>query len=368
MPDGARPVPWPTIIATIASVLAVGVGILLIHALARVIAWLAVALFLTVVLTAPVDHLERRFHLRRGLATAAVFVAFILTVLALGYVFVRPIIDQGTKLIDNLPKLVDDAQKGRGTIGHLVTRYNLQDYVDKNQDRIRSALASLGTPALGVLRGVFSTLLAGVTILVLTCLMLLRGPQLSRGALLLVPEAHRSRVRAVAIDAARAVSGYMFGNLLISAIAGTLTYVLLKILGVPYAEVLALWVAFTDLIPLVGATLGAIVTVGLAFLHSVVAGIVVLVFYIAYQQFENHVLQVNIMSRTVNVSPLTVLVSVLVGVELAGFLGALLAIPAAGVVSVIVRDIYDAETGHLRKHPTPSLEERPPQTAGEGSA
>ncbi|HEY2330297.1 MAG TPA: AI-2E family transporter, partial [Acidimicrobiales bacterium] len=207
-----------------------------------------------------------------------------------------------------------------------------------------------------------------VTILVLTCLMLLRGPQLSRGALLLVPEAHRSRVRAVAIDAARAVSGYMFGNLLISAIAGTLTYVLLKILGVPYAEVLALWVAFTDLIPLVGATLGAIVTVGLAFLHSVVAGIVVLVFYIAYQQFENHVLQVNIMSRTVNVSPLTVLVSVLVGVELAGFLGALLAIPAAGVVSVIVRDIYDAETGHLRKHPTPSLEERPPQTAGEGSA
>src|SRR6201999_3172922 len=118
------------------------------------------------------------------------------------------------------------------------------------------------------------------------------------------------------------VSGYMFGNLLISVIAGGATYILLKILGVPYPEALALWVAFTDLIPLVGA----IATVGLAFLHGVVAGVVALIFYIAYQQFENHVLQVTIMSRTVNVSPLTVLVSVLVGVELAGFLGALLAL------------------------------------------
>ncbi len=195
MPDGARPVPWRTIVATIALVLAAGVGILLLHALARVIAWLVVALFLTVVLTAPVDYVERHFHLRRGWATAIVFFSFIVVVLALGYVFIRPLIDQGTKLVDNLPRLVDDAQKGRGTIGHLVTRYNLQDYVDKNQDRIRSALTSLGTPALGVLRGVFTTLLAAVTILVLTCLMLLRGPQLSRGALLLVPVEHRERVR-----------------------------------------------------------------------------------------------------------------------------------------------------------------------------
>src|ERR1700748_123377 len=111
MPDGARPVPWRTITATIAVVLAAGVGILLLQALARIIAWLVVALFLTVVLTPPVDYMERHFHLRRGRATAAVFVSFIAIVLALGYVFVRPIIDQGTKFVDNLPKLVDDAQK-----------------------------------------------------------------------------------------------------------------------------------------------------------------------------------------------------------------------------------------------------------------
>jgi predicted PurR-regulated permease PerM len=358
MADGARPVPWRTILASIGLVLLAGVGILLLEALARVVTWLVVALFLTVVLTAPVDFLERRFHLRRGLATGAVFFTAIVLALAMGYVFVRPIVDQGQRFADNFPQLVDDAQKGQGTIGRLVERYNLQDYVNRNQDRLRSSLGNLGTPAFNVVRGIFSTILATVTILVLTCLMLMQGPRLTRGSLLAIPERHRERVRAVAVDAARAVSGYMYGNLLISGIAGGGTYVLLKILGVPYAEVLALWVAFTDLIPLVGATLGAVASVGIAFLHSTVAGLVALVFYIAYQQFENHVLQVTIMSRTVNVNPLTVLVSVLIGVELAGFLGAMLAIPAAGVISVIVRDIYDAETGRLRQHPVVGVDER----------
>ncbi len=121
----------------------------------------------------------------------------------------------------------------------------------------------------------------------------------------------------------------MFGNLLISVIAGTAAWLMLFILGVPYAEVLGLFVGFADLIPLVGATLGAIPTIGFAFLHSVPAGIITTIFFIVYQQFENHVLQVTIMSRTVKLNPLAVLVSVLVGVELFGFLGALLAIPAA---------------------------------------
>jgi predicted PurR-regulated permease PerM len=360
MADGVRPVPWRTILAAIALVILAGVGILLFQALARVITWLVVALFLTVVLTGPVDFLEHRARFRRGIATAAVFLTAIALVLAMGYVFVRPIVDQGKRLADNLPQLVDDAQKGRGTIGRLVERYDLQDYVDKNQERLRSSIEGLGTPAFKVVRGIFSTILATVTILVLTCLMLMQGPKLTRGALLAVPDPHRERVRAVAVDAARAVSGYMFGNLVISVIAGGSTYVLLKALGVPYAEVLALWVAFTDLIPLVGATLGAFASVGIAFLHSTVAGIVALAFYVAYQQFENHVLQVTIMSRTVNVNPLTVLVSVLIGVELAGFLGAMLAIPVAGVLSVIVRDVYDAETGRLRAHPVIGIDGLPP--------
>jgi predicted PurR-regulated permease PerM len=194
---------------------------------------------------------------------------------------------------------------------------------------------------------------------VLAFLMLLRGPELCRGVLGLISMRNRERVRLVASDAARAVSGYMFGNLLISLIAGVATYGFLRIAGVPYAEVIALFVAFCDLIPLIGATLGAIPTIGLAFLHSTPAGIAAVIFYIVYQQFENHVLQVTIMSRTVDVNPLAVLISVLVGVELFGFLGALLAIPAAGIIQVVVRDLYDERVGRLKREPTVGVAEQP---------
>jgi predicted PurR-regulated permease PerM len=119
----------------------------------------------------------------------------------------------------------------------------------------------------------------------------------------------------------------------------------LWIMGVPYKGVAALFVGFADLIPLVGATLGAIVAIG-------VAALVVLVFFIVYQQAENHLLQPLIMSRTVQLSALAVLVSVLIGVELFGFLGALLAIPVAGVLSVISRDLYDSYRGRAKSEPT----------------
>jgi predicted PurR-regulated permease PerM len=143
----------------------------------------------------------------------------------------------------------------------------------------------------------------------------------------------------------------MTGNLVISLIAGGTTFIVLWILGVPYRGAVALFVGFADLIPLVGATLGAVVAVIVAALHSLVAAIVMLVFFIVYQQVENHLLQPVIMSRTVSLSALTVLVSVLIGVELLGFLGALLAIPIAGVLSVIGRDLYDSYRGRLEPEP-----------------
>ena len=168
----------------------------------------------------------------------------------------------------------------------------------------------------------------------------------------IVPASSRERWRRGGSGVSRAVGGYVAGNLLISVIAGTVTYFSLWGFGVPFRAVLALWVAFADLIPLVGATLGAVPTVGVAFLHSTTAGIGMIIVFVVYQQFENHVLQVVIMSRTVQLNQLVVLVSVLVGVELFGFIGALLAIPAAGVIQVIARDIYDARHGRLKPEPT----------------
>lgn len=350
--DPDRPVPWRTILASVFVVGVAYLGFQVAKELTRIFTWIFVAGFFAIVLTPAVDLLQRRFRMRRGVATAVVFVAGLLLIAGMLYAFIRPIVDQVSAFVDSLPKLLDDAQHGRGWAGRLVDRYNLDTWVHDNRDKLQRALNGAGQPAVKAARGVFTTILAFVTILVLTVLMLLRGPGITQAAIDLVPPRQRERVRRVAADAAKAVSGYMLGNFLISLIAGGATYIVLKIMGVPYAEVLALWVAFADLIPMVGATLGAIPTIGLAFLHSTIAGIVALIFYVVYQQFENHVLQVSIMSRTVDVNPLTVLISVLAGVELFGFLGALLAIPIAGILQVVVRDIYSERLGRWKDEPT----------------
>jgi len=275
------------------------------------------------------------------------------------YAFVRPIVDQGTKFSDNVPTMVEDAKDGKGAVGKLVKKYELEDWVEENRETIDKQVRSAGTRGLGILTQVFSGIVAGVTVLVLTVLLVLGGPGLSETTLAVIPDRHSDRVRKVAADAAKAVSGYMFGNVVISIIAGVSAYAFLRIAGVPYPEVLALWVAFADLIPLVGATLGAVPSVAFAFLHSVPAGIAALVFFVLYQQFENNVLQVTVMTRTVNVNALGIFVSVLIGVELFGLLGALLAIPAAGVIQVVVRDLWDQRGGRPKDEPTIGTTETP---------
>jgi predicted PurR-regulated permease PerM len=149
-------------------------------------------------------------------------------------------------------------------------------------------------------------------------------------------------------------------------ICGVLTYITLLAVGVPFAALIALFVAIVDLIPLVGATIGAIVAVIAAAIHSVPALIVVAIFVVVYQQLENHLLQPLILSRTVKLNPLTVLVAILLAVELAGVLGAFLAIPIAGMIQVIVRDLWDNRRGRPKTEPTVG-EDRIP-AAAEASA
>jgi predicted PurR-regulated permease PerM len=334
-------------------------GLWILSKMTRILTWLLIAAFFAVVLHPALTWFERRLHMKR---TLAAFLVFVIGVAAFGgmiYAFVRPIVDQTTEFVDNFPKYVEDAKAGRGTIGHLVKRYKIDDYVQRNQAKLRKAAQNAGKPALAVAQTVVSGLAALVTIMVLTFLMLLEGPRMLESGVGILSPPTAERVKRVGADAARAITGYVAGNLLISLIAGVVTYVSLRILSVPFPEVLALWVAFADLIPLVGATLGAVPTIGIAFLHSTSAGIIMIIVFVAYQQFENHVLQVTIMSRTVKLNPLTVLVSVLAGVELFGFLGALLAIPAAGVIQVIGRDFYDQHQGRIREEPTIGEDEVP---------
>ena len=357
-PAPARAVPVRTTLTIIGLVLATGLAVWLVIALHRIITWLVIAGFLSVVLTPPVNFMQRRLHLRRALASLIVFLLGVALIAGMVYSFVRPLVDQADKFINDLPSFVEDAKAGKGTVGHLVKKYKLDDYVERNQVKLRDAAKQAGKPALHIAQSVASGVAAVVTILVLTFLMLVEGPGMMRSALGALSPPSAERVRHIANDCAKAMTGYVAGNLLISAIAAVVAFVSLSVLRVPFALVLAIWVAFADLIPLVGATLGAIPTILVALLHSVPAGIVMIIVFVLYQQFENHVLQVTIMSRTVKLNPLMVLVSVLAGVELYGFLGALLAIPAAGVIQVIARDLYEGWRGP-KDVPTVGVDEVP---------
>jgi predicted PurR-regulated permease PerM len=359
VPDDRRPVPVRTILVTIGLVLATFISLYLIVKLAHIEALLIVAAFFAVVFTPPVNFARRTLHLSRGLATTLVFLVGMLVLGGLLYTFIRPLVDQGQEFSNKFPTYLTEAREGRGPLGDVVKKYNLDQRYDENKQKITDWAKHAGGGAVSVAGRFFQGIVSLVTVLVLAILMVLYGPELLEGGLGILGPPKRERVKAVAADCARAITGYVLGNLLISVIAGALTFVALLAFGVPFRGVLALWVGFADLIPLVGATLGAIPTIGVAFLHSTAAGIGIVIFYVVYQQFENHVLQVQIMSKTVDINQLFVLVSVLVGVELFGILGALLAIPAAGVMQVVIRDLWDHRAGKPKDEPTIGEDQTP---------
>lgn len=360
LPERRSPVPVRTIAITIAMVLATAVLLLVVREVSRVLVWMIVAAFFSVALYPVVGWVETRITKgRRSLATLLVFLLVLIVLAALVTAFSVPLAREGSAFAGQLPHMLDDAKAGRGPVGGFLARTNALHYVQDNQDRIKSFAKGLSTPAAGVLRGVATGVAGVVTIFVLAYLMVLEGPKVVNGSLSLLQEETRPRVRAVAADCAQSITGYLSGNLLISVICGVLTYAVLLIMGVPFAGLIALFVALADLIPLVGATLGAIVALIAAAIHSVPALIVVAVFFVIYQQLENHLLQPLILSRTVKLNPLTVLIAILVAVELAGVLGAFLAIPIAGMIQVIARDVWDHRRGRPKAVPTVGEDQRP---------
>lgn len=357
-------VPVRTIVTAIGLVLLTVLLIEIARITERILIWTVIAAFFAVAIYPLVGRVQRIVGGRRWLATLLVFLGVLIVLGGLVALFVIPLAEEGTTLAKQAPQLYDDARNGKGPIGDLIQRYNLDNLVADNEDKIRSSLSNLGTPAFGAVRTAGTAVAAIVTIFVLAYLMVLEGPKIVAGSIGLLAPQNRERVQRVGADCARTVTGYISGNLLISVICGVLTWIVLLVLGVPFAGLIALFVALMDLIPLIGATIGAVVATVAAFFVSVPAGIGVVIFFLIYQQAENHLLQPVILSRTVSLNPLTVLLSILLGVELAGVLGALLAIPVAGIIQVIVRDVYDGRRGRLKEHPTTGEEQTPVVPAG----
>ena len=277
----------------------------------------------------------------RPAAATVVFAAALAVLSAVGYLILPPLVAQVSDFVEALPDFIDDVTAGRGPLGFLQDDYQLVDRIREAIERGGAAGAlGLGEPVLDLVRSVVTAVVGVITIVFLTYFMLLEGPRTIERVLGLFPDRTQVRYRRVGRDIYRTISGYVTGNLLISLIAGTVSTIVLFAVGSDYAIALGLLVAILDLIPLAGATLAAILVTTVVLIETDwVRAIIVAGFFLGYQQLENHVLQPLVYGRTVRLSPLAVLCAVLIGAELAGILGALLAIPVAGSLLAIGREL-----------------------------
>jgi predicted PurR-regulated permease PerM len=326
-----------TILTVLALTIAVVMLLQLVWLARQVLTWLLIAIFLALALNPLVEWFQRHGIRRRGLAAGLTFILALSAIVGLSALFIPTLVNEVNGFVRQVPNYVEDITQGRGPLGRLAERYDIVERVRSSvENGGASRILGLSDTALAVTRGIITMIVAIVTILFMTFFMLLEGPHWMERIYSALPDQSRDRWRAVGQKIYRTVGGYVSGNLLISVIAGVATTVLLLILGVPYAVALGLLVAILDLIPLAGATIAAIVVSSVAFLDGTLNGIIVLVFFVLYQQLENHVLQPLVYSRTVQLSPLAILISVLIGAELAGVVGALAAIPIAGTLQVLV--------------------------------
>jgi predicted PurR-regulated permease PerM len=337
---GRQPVPVKTILVTVGLVLATVATIEVVIRLRRILILVGVAAFFAVVLHPAVEFLVRKGRIRRALAVLVVFILMTGALAGAGYAFTHPIVNQVNDFSNNFGAYVADAKAGRGNVGRIVKHYQIDAYIERNQANLKAALKSAEKPAVRLARGVLNTLTEVATIVVVTFLMLLEGPRMLQSGLAALSPPHRAHAEQMMGDASRALSGYVAGDLATGIIAGGVCYLSLVLLHVPFPGVLALWVGFTSIIPLVGAVIGTIPAVVVAFIHSTPAGIAAIVILVAYQQIENRTFAKWVMASTVALTPLATVVSVLVGYQLLGILGVLLAIPAAGALNVVVRDLW----------------------------
>src|SRR5271166_6267151 len=342
-------VPLRTILVTVGVVVAAYLAGKLIYRLRDIVLLMLVAGFTAMLLNPAVARVQRRVP-RRGLAVTIVTLWAALVFLGLAAAFGVPLVNGVTHLAGRLPGYVASAQHGNGWIGHLVARYHVQAWVQRNTPRLAGYAQSLSKPALTVGKGAVSIIIELFTLFVLVLLLLLEGPKMWSWILGQMTPVRGATVTRIAADVSGKVTGYMAGNLLTSLIAGIVVFVTLLVLGVPFPLLWGLWVALVDFLPMIGGALAGIPTVLFAFLHSVTAGIVTAVVFAVYTQIENHVLNPVVMSKTVRINPLLVFIAVLVGASLGsliggifgGFVAALLAIPTAGALQVLVKEVWQA--------------------------
>jgi predicted PurR-regulated permease PerM len=321
-----------------------GLGVLLAYGMflglrnaASILVLIFIALFLAIGLNPAVVRL-RRFGVPRGLAVAVVALTVVLLLCGGVFALVPPLVTQTGELIQNVPSFIRSLQRNE-TVAELIERYDVLERVQStlNPGTFTNALGGV----VGGAKLVFGTIFNVLTVLVLTIYFMAAFDRMKEAGYALVPASRRQRVRLLTDEILTKVGAYMVGALAIAVLAGISTWTFAMIAGLSYPFALAVVVAVCDLIPQIGATLGAVIVSLVGVADSLTTGIVCVVFFLIYQQVENYLIYPKVMRRSVKVSDVAAVVAALVGVGLFGVIGALIAIPMVAAIQLIVREVVN---------------------------
>lgn len=323
-----------------------------------VLTWVAVGAFLAAAMNPLVNLLQSRLRLRRSAAIGLVYLMGLGVAAGAVFLFVPPLIDAGQQLTEEVPEYVSRLQESK-LVQDLDQEYNL---LERLEEEVTTGLEGMAGPdtAVEITQRVVNGLVALISIAVITFLLSLYGRQV-RGWIVGQGRGDtRARLERVMDRMYRVVSGYVVGVMLVAVTGAVAAYIFLSVVGVPFALLLAFWAGLASLVPLVGATLGGIPYILVAFFQGWPIGVAAIVFLIVYQQIENNVFQPVIHRFTVQLNPLWIILAVLIGTQVLGLVGALVAIPVAGIVQVLIQEWWSwRHDDPVRPVPPPGVAEDP---------
>ena len=336
---GSSRIAGATAIVTL-TVLAIAGTLAFLFEIRTILLWLLVGLILAVALEPGVAWLQRH-NWNRVLASLLMSIATIALLVGAVVAVAYPLIFQSDHFIRDLPRLFDDLLGAGGSLHFLETRFHILGRVSSiRSEQVANFVLGGRAQIIDLFSKAASSVGAIVTILTMMVMLLIEGPRMWKMVLDNLIGEERNWAERIGANFLRSTGGYVRGNVAISVVAGTASYIALKILGIPYAETLAVFVAVFDIIPLVGATIAAVVVCIFALAAGGLTDCIVLAaFFIVYQQFENNVLQNLVYSKTLELSPLVIFIAALIGATLAGLVGVLLAIPLAAAAWGLAGDL-----------------------------
>lgn len=305
------------------------------------------AFFLALALNAPVHWVSRRLPgKKRGSRALGTTISFLLVVALLTlfiWSLVPPLVRQSESFLNAAPRLVNSLHTNNSAVGNLVHRYHLEGEVDKVSSQLSARLKNIGGAAFSTVSRVGSSVFSMLAILALTFMMLIEGPHWLEFIKELFPKKHQDDVDRLGLDMYKVVKGYVNGQVTLAALAALLISPALFILHVSYPVALIVVIFICGLIPLVGHTIGAFIVTLVALAHSPTSAIIILAYYIFYQQVENYLIQPRIQANSTNMSPLLVFMAVVIGVSFSGLFGGLVAIPVAGCIRILILDYLERQ-------------------------